>query len=154
MYCKKCGNQLSDDAKFCPKCGNQGQEILSTVQGTQDQQRSNQGQETSSIAQGTRDQQRSDLIYPKNPPPSKAISWWALLLPGISQIIIGQVAKGILLMGVYLFISFFALNYFDPLLKLCFYIGFFCIAFFDSRKAINTLHSGKAISKWENVPQN
>lgn len=23
MFCKKCGNQISDDAAFCPKCGNQ-----------------------------------------------------------------------------------------------------------------------------------
>lgn len=27
MYCKYCGNNLSDDAKFCPNCGNNVSEI-------------------------------------------------------------------------------------------------------------------------------
>ena len=33
MYCKECGNQISDDSKFCPSCGKlQGKEVVSNPQ--------------------------------------------------------------------------------------------------------------------------
>jgi hypothetical protein len=130
MFCKSCGNQIS--GTFCSKCGT----------------KSDAPQASSTI--GTRDQKRSDLIF-KNPPPSSWVAAWSFLLPGLSQLILGQVAKGLMYMGIVILLGIFlggALG--DATYGLG--MGASMGAFFDARKAIQTLRLGKPITKWGNVP--
>lgn len=44
MFCKYCGNELTDDAEFCPKCGRKVNEVVTSTSGTVE----NQGNETDS----------------------------------------------------------------------------------------------------------
>jgi hypothetical protein len=133
MFCTKCGSEIPNDSDFCSKCGTSL--IKKATYNT-----------TISSSTGTRDQNRGNLIFPKNPPPSQWLTAWCLLFPGIPQLVIGQIGKG--LMYLALGIVFALIPNLYPLATIT--VG--AVSFIEARKAIATLRSGKPITKWENTP--
>lgn len=130
MYCTKCGKEMSGNEKFCPGCG-KASDVVTNV----------------SSAVGTRDQvNNSELIYPKDKVPSKAILLWCLLLPGIPQFILGQTGKGLMLLAFGIMCAIIPGLY--PYGTLV--VG--VISVVAGNKAINTLRSGKPITKWDDNP--
>ena len=130
MYCKKCGNEISDDARFCPKCG----ASLSKDFASSEQSFSNPSANATT----------SDLVYPRNPPCSPHVAWWCLLWPGISHILLGQKAKGIVLMIASSLISFLSAGSLAILVIIPSVIDAFCVG--------KALANGKPVGKWELFP--
>lgn len=131
MFCTKCGNEVSSGTRFCPKCG---KELSSSTSNT-------------STATGTRDQvNKDDLIFPKEKVPSKWIAAWSLLLPGVPQFILGQTPKGFMILGFSILCAFIPNLY--PWGSLAVSI----MSIMNACKAIDTLRSGKPITKWNDVP--
>jgi TM2 domain-containing membrane protein YozV len=131
MYCTSCGNEANPGARFCSKCG---KEFNSSSMNT-------------SNSVGTRDQvKKEELIYPKDKIPSKWIIAWSLLLPGIPQFILGQSYKGVM------FVAFAIVFFFIPDLPFVVSVVMGVMSMLQANKAINTLRSGKPITKWDDVP--
>lgn len=121
---------MSGNEKFCPGCG-KASDVVNNV----------------SSAIGTRDQvNNSELIYPKDKVPPKAILLWCLLLPGIPQFILGQTGKGLMLLAFGIMCAIIPGLY--PYGTLV--VG--VISVVAGNKAINTLRSGKPITKWDDNP--
>lgn len=133
MYCSKCGKQIADGSRFCPECGTQFGGATS------------QTPPTPNTAAGTRDQERSsEFVYPKNPPLSPHLSWINLLLAGLSHMIYGQVAKGIVLA-----VATIVAGMIIPIvgnLTLC------AVSIVDSYKIAKKLAAGQPVRKWEWFP--
>ena len=131
MYCTNCRKKIADGATFCPECGvelgapSQAQQKPNTVAGTRDQV------------------SLENLVYPKNPPLSPHLAWLTLILPGLPQLIFGQIAKGIVCCVVF-FVSI-------PTV-----IGPFAIliaALIDAYIVGKILQSGKPVTRWQFFPK-
>jgi hypothetical protein len=76
MVCTKCGHDNTSEAAFCGKCGT----VLSRSPSPDPTQRD------------------ATKVYPSNPPKSPHLAWLNLLIPGLSQILMEQTIKGIVLL--------------------------------------------------------
>jgi TM2 domain-containing membrane protein YozV len=88
MQCSRCGQENPPEAKFCGKCGAPMSQVPPPVRPEPIPAPPPTGKK---------------LVYPKNPPLSPHLAWLNLIIPGLSQILMGQNAKGItLLLSSYL----------------------------------------------------
>lgn len=134
MFCSKCGKEIADGSRFCPECGQSLSEPVPQAARSQ-------------TGVGTRDNvPSSNIVYPKNPPLSPHISWANLLLAGISHMIYGQVAKGVVL-AIATIVAGAIIPIFGNL-TLC------AISIVDSYKIANKLRAGQPVQKWEWFPSN
>lgn len=83
MYCKKCGNQLVEGAKFCAKCGN----VVSNVENT------------GTVSMTRPIPQINETMYTQSvpvvqTPPKKKSKWWLFLIPLLLLGMIGGAAFG------------------------------------------------------------
>lgn len=76
MVCTKCGNANASEAIFCGKCGADLSRSLAPDLTSRD----------------------AGKVYPSNPPKSPHLAWLNLLIPGLSQIIMEQTIKGVVLL--------------------------------------------------------
>lgn len=83
------------------------------------------------------------MVYPKNPAKTPHVAWWCLVWPGSSQIIHGQVAKGVLMMIGSLIVNI-----------VCWPVNLLVIpaSIIDAYKVGNRLASGKPVRKWDWFP--
>jgi TM2 domain-containing membrane protein YozV len=166
MFCQECGKDIPQGSKFCPECGfnyqtgssQQGPPVIGTTQ--QAPPVLGDVRQTSSTPQVAPQQPTTqfdagsqgrtpDLVYPKNPPLSPHFCWLGWFLWGVPQIIHGQIAKGILLLLVCMFVI--------PLLvvtviglPLAILIQILLVV--DSYKVGKTLKTGKPVGKWRFFP--
>ena len=133
--CPSCSHEVRPSAKFCPECGAQLGSSAATQPVTP----------PGNAEAGARDREvDSDLVYPKNPPLSPHLSWLNLLLAGVSQIIYGQVMKGVVLA-----IASVAALFIIPGLG---FVIVCVISIIDSYKVANKLAAGQTVKKWEWFP--
>jgi hypothetical protein len=121
MFCSNCGNKINN-TEFCSKCGNKS-------------------------SQSAKDQRDPNLIYPKDPPHSRWVAAWSLIIPGVSQFILGQTALGFICIGMVI------LNVMLPTPdQLGFALGTIISisAFMAALRSINILKTGKPVDKWGN----
>ena len=131
MFCQSCGKELASGVTFCSECG---AEIGENVQ----------VQDAHNTIEGTRDQvSEENLVYPKNPPMSPHLAWLTLIIPGLPQLIFGQVAKGVVCFIVFLISIPTGIG---PLVVLI-------AALVDAYMVGNVLHSAKPIKRWQFFPK-
>lgn len=126
MKCTKCNKDIESGIRFCPSCGTPCSTTASPNGGG--------GQQVAP----------ADLVYPKNPPLSPHICWINILLVGLAQILFGQGAKGLTILGIAFLggmitggLSFFIMA---P------------IAIWDAYKVGKALKMGKTLTKWQWFP--
>ncbi len=83
-------------------------------------------------------------IQPKNPPRSPHFALFTLLLPGLPQLLFGQVQKGLVLMGVYVVCAIWA----GPLLMLAVWV----VALVDAYKVGYALADMTPVGEWAWFP--
>jgi TM2 domain-containing membrane protein YozV len=129
MNCPHCNVQIADGLRFCSNCG----KPLTAAPAAPTPQYSNpvQNQPVGS----------SNLIYPKNPPLSPLLALVNFLIPGLAQIIYGQVAKGLVIMGVSYFLSIAGIGLLVWLASIP-----------DAYMVGNALQNGKAVGQWQFFP--
>lgn len=130
VKCSKCGGKNPEGTTFCSDCG-------SRVGGYD-----HKSSKTSENRIGTRDQHLGDgLIYPRNPPLSPFYSLLCFI-PGLPQIIFGQIGKGLAML--------FMTALFVPMdLEWCMMIA----SLIDGYKVGAKLKSGKPVSPWGFFPK-
>lgn len=84
MQCSRCGHDNPGQAKFCGKCG-AAMATVPPIPGSPPGPPPLPGQ-------------GQKLIYPSNPPQSPHLAWINLIIPGLSQMLMGQTVKGIVLL--------------------------------------------------------
>lgn len=119
MVCTKCGHENTSEAAFCGKCGT----VLSR---------------SSSPETTPRD---AGKVYPSNPPKSPHLAWLNLLIPGLSQILMEQTIKGIVLLvsSVVLWVTGIGV-----LIQIASVVDGFMVG--------NVLKSGRPVSQWQFFP--
>jgi hypothetical protein len=164
MFCSSCGKSIPDSARFCPECGQsttpsqagnghfavvaapvQAVGVASPPQAAPPHYAVQPIHSAPAVhsGMGTRDQIGArNLIYPRNPPLSPHLAWLTLLIPGLPQLIFGQIGKGILIFIVTCVLLPTGLG---PLLVAL-------IALIDAYLVGRALQSGKALSKWQFFP--
>jgi len=83
-------------------------------------------------------------IYPSNPPKSPHLSWLNVIVVGLAQILFGQVAKGLAILGAAFVLGIITGG-----------ITFFLvapIAIIDGFMVGNVLKAGQPVGKWEFFP--
>jgi TM2 domain-containing membrane protein YozV len=123
MKCPSCGNANSETARFCIRCGTPIGTVSTGNSGTRD------------------DLASSDFVYPRNPPLSVHICWLNLFLGGAAQMIHGQVAKGLAILG--------AMILSNLMLPAILAIAINIASVIDAYNLGKTLKSGKAVKKWD-----
>lgn len=100
----------------------------------------------SQTAAGTRDEVLTDAyVYPSNPPRGPHACWWNLLMAGLAQIYLGQVGKGLAILGANM-ISYFVVPVVGSL-AIC------AVAIIDAYQVGAALRSGRPVGKWEFFPE-
>lgn len=135
MYCSKCGHDNPDGSRFCSGCGEQ-------MSGTRKTQ--SVPPDPPSGGGGRRASDKSDVVYPRNPPHSPHWCWLNLLLAGLAQIVHGQVAKGVVVLGIQI-----ASNLLLPVI-LALAIG--AASIIDAYMVGKRLQEGTPVGKWEFFP--
>jgi hypothetical protein len=81
-------------------------------------------------------------VYPSNPPKSPNLCWWNVIWPGIAQLALGQVGKGILLLLV------------SPLSLLILPLAFAVVvaSVVDGYQVGKVLKSGRPVGNWQFFP--
>jgi TM2 domain-containing membrane protein YozV len=91
---------------------------------------------------------KSNMIYPKKSPPSKWLILLTAVFPGLTQIVLGQVAKGFLYLLLVILLGFLAM--FVPVARAFPYLMYgLCIG--DAWGAITSLQQNKPIGKWRSA---
>ena len=93
MICANCGKSLATNARFCPSCG------TSTVSAEQSTKVGEQ--------RGIRASPRGGLVPARNPPLSPHLALLSLLLAGLGQLVLGQVAKGLIVFACLIALGIF-----------------------------------------------
>ncbi|MEW6710603.1 MAG: HEAT repeat domain-containing protein [Candidatus Riflebacteria bacterium] len=132
VSCSKCGSKNPEGTTFCSNCGSRvgGDDYKSS--------------KISENRLGTRDQDLGDgLIYSRNPPASPFYSLLALFLPGLPQIIFGQIGKGlaIIVLATLLLPTGFGV------------VIMVFVSLIDGYKVGAKLKSGKPVRPWEFFPK-
>ncbi len=134
--CPACGSDVPADGVFCPSCGaNITEEIFPEPKVA-----------PKALGHGTRDQRvvtDDDYVYPSVPPKSTALCLFDILLPGLAQIILGQVAKGIVIMVCFV-ASMFIMN--------CILWAVWLGSIVDAYQVAQKLQRGQPVRKWEFFP--
>jgi TM2 domain-containing membrane protein YozV len=124
MICPHCQTQIADGLPFCSNCGKQISAPSGTSRGTPN------------------NASRTDLVYPKNPPLSPFLAALNIILPGVAQIVYGQVAKGIvLLISSYALAAVFGIG-----------IIIYLASIVDAYMVGVHLQSGKPVGQWQFFP--
>jgi TM2 domain-containing membrane protein YozV len=120
-FCQNCGAETNAAAVMCVKCGVSLQAATATAQ------------------------QSGAVILPSNPPKDVVLMCvLSVLLPGLGQIVLGQVGKGIVLLAGP--IAFYLITCgFGFLLAPVVWI----VAAVDAYKIANKLRGGKPVRRWE-----
>ncbi|WP_409998428.1 zinc-ribbon domain-containing protein [Bradyrhizobium sp. SZCCHNR1075] len=138
MDCSKCGKAIADGSHFCPECGAQLDAPTKPSPHAQTRLTEKFPQTT---PMGTRDQKEpADLVYPRNPPLSPHLCWLGVLLPGVPQIVYGQVWKGVVLLTA----AFFVAALVTPA-----GLALIIASVWDAYKIGKKLASGQPVGKWE-----
>jgi hypothetical protein len=138
-FCTKCGTERKGSMEFCTSCG-------AKLDGT-----------TSPLPIGAvptvQSDGRTNLIYPRTPPLSPHLCWLNWMLPGLAQLIYGQIAKGITIFVCYVALfGFLSVRFGDgeemsPLILVIF-VAFSAASIFDAYRVGKTLAEGLAVEKW------
>ena len=131
MQCPRCGQENPPQAKFCGKCG---EAILAPPPTVPPPPPIPPPGGPSLSPAGT-------LIYPSKPPQSPHLAWINLLIPGLSQIMMGQTTKGIVLLAasyVLIFIGIGALVWIASVV--------------DGFMVGQVLQSGRPVGEWQFFP--
>jgi TM2 domain-containing membrane protein YozV len=83
----------------------------------------------------------TNMVYPKNPPLSPWLSLINLFIPGLAQMIYGQVAKGVIILGVSYFLSIAGIGLLVWLASIP-----------DAYMVGNTLQNGRPVGQWQFFP--
>lgn len=94
MQCSQCGHDNLPQAKFCAKCGAPVAASRVSSPSVPPPPPSPGPPPVPPPGQPP----SGKLIYPSNPPQSPHLAWINILIPGLSQILMGQTAKGIVLL--------------------------------------------------------
>ena len=88
------------------------------------------------------------LIYPSNPPRSIGwMSFWGFIMPGLGQLLCGQIAKGcVMLLGGLVLCLLLAQTIVGPII-----VGF--VGYLDAKKIAKKLASGRPVRQWEFFPE-
>lgn len=135
MFCNRCGRENRDGSRFCTECGE------SLMSGTTVRPEASYRQSAARVQDPAK-----NLVYPKNPPLSPHLCWLNLVLPGVAQLIFGQVAKG---MSIF-FVTCFALGFFGDDSWMVVLVGL--VATFEAYRVGAVLRSGRAVAKWQFFP--
>ena len=92
MQCSRCGQENPPHAKFCAKCG----QPMSAASAASPPVPPPPPPPPPPRPPGS--PPSGKLIYPSKPPQSPHLAWINILLPGLSQILMGQTTKGIVLL--------------------------------------------------------
>jgi len=136
MKCVKCNTELSGSEIFCPKCGNQiqAQTVPTNI--------------PSSTPESKESYKDPNLIFP-NPNKKKSpgiAAILSLLITGLGQIYVGQVALGLVVLGGYIvFVTLFVAAGWD--IHGVVFIFSFVSAIF-AYLAAKELKEGRPIHKW------
>ncbi|MUV37556.1 hypothetical protein JNUCC1_01362 [Lentibacillus sp. JNUCC-1] len=136
MYCPNCGERISDKAEICPKCGVRPFRVIRHCYHC-----------------GAAVNERQEMCVScgaavkKNPSTSGAVPqepWLMVLLsfilPGLGQILLGQVAKGVIIIFVNLFFLFvFTLFWFITV----------PLSIVDAYLIAKKKQDGKQVGEWE-----
>ncbi|MHB0955495.1 MAG: zinc ribbon domain-containing protein [Pirellulaceae bacterium] len=122
IYCVRCGNQIPESHKFCSGCGKSVQSapvpppIHRSIPpppppNSPFREPSPRPAESRwATVAGTRDERTSgDYIYPSNPPQRSHACWLNLLVSGVAQMYLGQIGKGLAILGA-AFASYFVVS--------------------------------------------
>jgi TM2 domain-containing membrane protein YozV len=82
MNCANCGKSLTPNARFCPSCG------TSTISAEEPKKPGEQ--------RGTRGSPKNNLVPSRSPPLSPHFALLSLVVAGLGQLVLGQVAKGLI----------------------------------------------------------
>ena len=143
MQCAKCDADVPDGASFCPECGAAVENEDRGAAVEQEDVGSGAGDAPVDPGPATRDTSDASLVYPKNPPLSPHLAWISVVLPGLAQLVFGQVAKGIVIcvgFVVLLVIPIFAL-------------AVLVASIVDGYMVGKRLYAGKPVEKWQFFPQ-
>lgn len=132
VNCSKCGAKNPEGTTFCSDCG-------SRVKGYD-----HKPAKVSENKLGTRDQDLGDgFIYSRNPPLSPFYSLIGFFLPGLPQIIYGQIGKGLAMLVLAMLLSTTG----PGILIMAF------VSLIDGYKVGVKLKSGKPVRPWEFFPK-
>jgi hypothetical protein len=137
VNCLECGTSLSEGSKFCPACGTSAEKDW----------------ESAIPAPGRRKPgAASHLIRPTDPPLSPHLCWLNLFCPGIAQLILGQLWKGLLIIG---FATLFglAMSRFPASVMSFAAFGILIGSTVDAYMVGKALKFGTSIGKWDWFPR-
>jgi hypothetical protein len=136
MQCSRCGQDNPPQAKFCAKCG----EPISASPPPVPPPPPRQPLPTPHAPGELRP--TGKLVYPSNPPPNPNLAWINIIIPGLSQIIMGQTVKGIILL-----IASFSLSL--VVVGLLIWIA----SIIDGYMVGQVLQSGRPVGEWQFFPK-
>lgn len=134
MKCSQCGAEITGTTRYCSECGHPTAAFKDAAA---------PGETSDNLLTVGEKGRHADIVYPKNPPLSPHICWANLALPGLAQMIHGQVAKGIVILAAQL-VTVFML----PVLGLLVAVA----SLIDAYKVGKALKLGKTLGKWEFFP--
>ena len=126
MKCKECGTEVSSNMNHCPNCG---ASCAGAVQST-------------AVRGGGNNGRQDNLVYPKNPPMSPHLALLSFLMPGLPQLVFGQVGKGLLMMVVFI----------ATVETVILPVAILIFSIIDAYKVGNTLKSMVPVGKWQIFP--
>lgn len=161
MYCVRCGKPVPDSHRFCGGCGNPTTSSTAPPRtnasppppplldsGTDSPYRDTPARPVfvpSHTSIGTRDERSgTGYIFPTNPPQSPHACWLNLLIVGVGQICLGQVGKGLVIMGATVAISL--------VLPCVGTLAAAAVATIDAYQVGAALRAGRPVGKWEFFP--
>lgn len=135
MQCSRCGQDNPPQAKFCAKCG----QPISAPPPPVPPSPLPQPPPRPNVPVGP--SPAGKLIYPSNPPPNPNLAFINILVPGLSQILMGQTVKGIVLLIASLCLSLVLIG-----------VLIWIASIIDGYMVGKVLQSGRPVGEWQFFP--
>jgi hypothetical protein len=135
MQCSRCGQDNPPQAKFCAKCG---QPVSAPPPPVPPGPPPPPPGGSHAI---TDPRPAGNLVYPSNPPPNPNLAWINIIIPGLSQILMGQTVKGVVLLIASLSLSLVVIG-----------VLIWIVSIIDGYMVGKVLQSGRPVGEWQFFP--